>query len=306
MKPTVTVVSAAYNEEIALPEFINQLFCELEKLDVIFEIIICNDGSEDKTKELLSGISNQDSRITVINFSRNFGQHAAISAGVLHARGEYIVVMDCDLQDDPSIIRELLNEAKAGTDIVFVARTNREASYIYRSLQRLFYFILNLVSELSFDPRIGNFSIINRRVQKAYKELQGSIIYYPAALKWLGFKTSVVTAKQKSRNPVTRSRYNLLSRLKLALQVIVMHSRKPLKFAIVIGTLIALLGVILSFVILWMYLNDNLNQPGWASLMVSIISLSGIQLFTLGIFGLYIGEIFDLSGEKPQYIIIED
>jgi len=303
MKPKISVVSPVYNEECNLDQFVQEIVIEIEKLEVPFEIIICNDGSEDGTKELLSIICEKDTRVKGINFSRNFGQHAAIAAGIHKSIGEFTIIMDGDLQDDPSAIANLLREAESGSDIVFVARTNRKVSKIYSLMQHLFYFFLNHISDLSFDSRIGNYSIINQKVRVAYVNLNGSIKYYPAALKWLGFNSSIVSSDQRTRNPQSKTKYNLLSRFRLAFQVIVAHSRKPLKLAVVLGFLIAASGALLSFLVLWLYLQDNLNQPGWASTIVAIITFSGIQLFTLGIFGLYIGEIFDSSQKKPPYII---
>lgn len=303
MKPKISVVSPVYNEECNLDVFVQEVVVEIEKLEVPFEIIICNDGSEDGTKELLSLICEKDTRVKGINFSRNFGQHAAIAAGIHKSTGEFTIVLDGDLQDDPSAISNLLREAESGFDIVFVARTNRKVSKIYSLMQHIFYFFLNQISDLSFDSRIGNYSIINEKVRIAYVNLNGSIKYYPAALKWLGFKSSIVSSEQRARNPQSKTKYNLLSRSRLAFQVIVAHSRKPLKLAVVLGFLIAALGALLSFLVLWLYLQDNLNQPGWASTIVVIVTFSGIQLFTLGIFGLYIGEIFDSSQKKPLFII---
>jgi dolichol-phosphate mannosyltransferase len=303
MKPKVSIVSPVYNEESNLVEFIRQVTIELDKLNEYFEIIMCNDGSGDRTKEILFKLSQHDSRIIAINFSRNFGQHAAIAAGISQASGEFVIVMDGDLQDDPSTIPTLLRKAESGFDIVFVARTNRKVSRIYSLMQRLFYFFLNQISDLSFDPRFGNFSLISEKVRRSYLDLNGSIKYYPAALNWLGFKSTVISSEPRKRNPQSKTKYNLISRFRLAFQVVLAHSRKPLKLAIVLGFLIAVVGILLTFLVLWLYFNDQLNQPGWASLIVAIISLSGLQLFTLGIFGLYIGEIFDSSQKRPHYII---
>jgi polyisoprenyl-phosphate glycosyltransferase len=303
MKPKVSVVSPVYNEENNLIEFVTQVTSELEKIEVTFEIIICNDGSQDRTKEILSTLCKNDSRIKGLNLSRNFGQHAAISAGIHQSTGKFVVVMDGDLQDDPSAISSLLREAESGFEIVFVARTNRKVSRFYLLMQRLFYFFLNQFSDLTFDQRFGNFSIISEKVRLSYIHLNGSIKYYPAALNWLGYKFSVVSSEQRERNPQSKAKYNLVSRFRLALEVIVAHSRKPLKLAIVLGFFIATLGVLLSFLVLWLHINGELTQPGWASTIVAIISFSGMQLFTLGIFGIYIGEIFDSSQKKPQYII---
>jgi glycosyltransferase involved in cell wall biosynthesis len=303
MNPKVSVVAPVYNEEDCLSEFISQVIFELEKISIPFEIVICNDGSQDGTKLLLAKICEDDSRVKKINLSRNFGQHAAITAGIYASIGEYTIVMDSDMQDDPSVISKLLHKAESGYDIVFVARTNRKVSGLYSLLQRIFYFFLNMVSDLTFDPRFGNFSIISKKVRKAYIDLNGSIRYYPAALNWLGFATSIVFCEQRARKSETKTKYNFFSRLRLAFQVIVAHSRKPLKLAVVLGFFIATVGFLLSFWVLWLHLNDSLTQPGWASTIVAIISLSGLQLFTLGIFGLYIGEIFDSTQKKPQFII---
>ena len=143
-------------------------------------------------------------------------------------------------------------------------------------------------------------------MQESYLGLNGSISYYPAALNWLGFKSSVIMYEQGNRRAGTKTKYNFKSRARLAIEVIISHSRKPLRLAIFLGTFMAAVGLGLGILVFVMYLNNTLSQPGWASLFVAIVTLSGIQLFTLGIFGLYIGEIANSTQNKPQFVILKD
>ena len=302
MSLKLSIVAPVYNEATVLETFISEIVTVLESINVPFEIILSNDGSTDETERIISRLAKRDSRILGINLSRNFGQHAAISAGINRALGDFIVVMDSDLQDDPEAIKHLLKEIERGFDIVFVARTNRKVSNLYTFFQFLFYKFLNLISDLSFDRRFGNYSIISKRVREAYINLNDSIKYYPAALRWLGFSTSNVNFEQRRRKIDTHPKYNFRSRLRLAFEIIVSHSRKPLHLAILLGGFIGRIGVCIGVVVLWLHVNNRLTQPGWASLFVTIITLSGGQLFTLGIFGLYIGDIANSSQRKPHYI----
>jgi glycosyltransferase involved in cell wall biosynthesis len=306
MKPVISIVSPIYNEAPILRKFIEQIIYEINILRVSYEIILVNDGSNDKTMDLMIKLAEENPRIIGINFSKNFGQHAAISAGLEKSSGIYTVVMDGDLQDDPGAIHSLLKRIELGFDIVFVARLKRKNSRIYKFLQFVFYFFLNKLSDLTFDSRVGNFSMISERVKDAYKDLNGSIKYYPAALNWLGFSSSTIEFEQRDRGIGSRSKYTFDKRIRLALEVIVSHSRKPLRLAVITGVVMASIGFILGFIVLWLYLENNLSQPGWASLFVAIISLSGIQLLTLGIFGLYLGEISKLAQSKPQYVILKN
>lgn len=306
MKPFISIVSPVYNEAPILRKFIEQIIYEIDILKVSYEVILVNDGSNDKTLDLMFQLAEENPRIIGINFSKNFGQHAAIRAGLEKSSGMYTVVMDGDLQDDPGALHSLLKRIELGFDIVFVARLKRKNSKVYKFLQFVFYLFLNKLSDLTFDPRIGNFSIISERVRDAYKDLNGSIKYYPAALNWLGFSSSTIEFEQRYRGVGSRSKYTFGKRIKLALEVIISHSRKPLRLAVITGVVMASIGFILGFIVLWLYLENNLSQPGWASLFVAIISLSGIQLLTLGIFGLYLGEISKLAQSKPQYVILKN
>jgi len=303
MEKDLSIVIPLYNEASIISVLLEDLQSVLEATNFSFEVILVDDGSNDHSRLILREMIGKFSWLRVLNLSRNFGQHAAINAGLQSAEGNMIVVMDGDLQDSPETILKLVKELNSGFDMVLVDRTNRKVSRLYSISQRLFYYILNLLSDLQFDPRFGNFSIINRKVLEAYLTLNGAIVYYPAALRWLGFKFSTITSEQQNRSTGSKSKYSLKKRLNLAGSIILSHSIKPLRVSIVIGIFISLTGFLAILFFMYLYLKGSITDTGWPSVIISIYFFSGVQLSCLGVYGLYLGSIYEKIQKKPIYII---
>jgi polyisoprenyl-phosphate glycosyltransferase len=300
----LSIVIPVQNESTLVNELLNRVRLNVEKITQDFKVIIVDDGSVDDTWILIKEFVKTDDRVMGIRLSRNFGQHFAITAGIHTTDSEWVVVMDGDLQDRPEVIPELYNKAKEGYEIVFVSRENRPESLPYRILQRVFYWLLRRLSGINFDSRQANFSIISQKVVNAFKAFPERARFYYSTVKWLGFKSSSISADHGTRHSGSSS-YSLRKRLKLASDIIISFSDRPLKFAIYAGAVLSALAIfsalfILVGVYLWGY-----SQAGWASLIVGIAFLNGSVLFVLGIIGEYIGRIFHEVKSRPLFIISE-
>ena len=300
----ISIVIPVLNEDQLIHELISRVIYSAETITEDFEIVIVDDGSVDKTWFKIKIESEIDNRVKGIKFSRNFGHHFAITAGVHKAQGDWVVVMDGDLQDRPEVIPELYKKAIEGFDIVFVLRQGRKENLIYLLAQRFFYLLLNALSGIKFDYRKANFSIISRKVVEAFKEFNEYSRFYGSTIKWLGFNHTEISALHGSRY-AGKTSYSIKSRLKLASDIIFSFSERPLKYSIVIGFLISLTAVASSFWIVFSSIVWGYAVLGWASLMVITLFVGGIVLITLGIVGVYIGRIFQEVKSRPKYIVEE-
>ena len=298
----ISVVVPVLNECSLIGELIRQIRLNLELISSDYEIVIVDDGSEDNTWELIEKESRNNQRIKGLKLSRNFGHHYAITAGLDYANGEWVVVMDGDLQDRPDIIPSLYNKALEGFDIVFVARKARKESKLYLSLQRIYYLTLKLVSGIKFDHRIANFSIINRKVVNEFINIKEQLRFYPATIKWLGFRSTNIVAEHGERFSGTPS-YTFKKRIKLAIDIILAFSERPLKFAIYGGLGISTSTILIGIVILIRKLLFGVGILGWTSIILSLLFMSGIIITMLGIISLYISKIYNQVKERPLYII---
>jgi glycosyltransferase involved in cell wall biosynthesis len=298
----LTVVIPVYNEHSLIEELVKRVKTSLLHISEDFEILFVDDGSEDNTWRLIEIEARKETRVRGIKFSRNFGHHYAITAGLQNSNSEWVVVMDGDLQDRPEVIPELFNKAQEGYDLVFVNRIKRTDSHIYLFFQRIFYIILNLLTGLKFDHRQANFSIVSHKVVQAFKTFSENSRYYMTTIKWLGFKSTSINAVHDSRFSGKTS-YKLKKRLQLALDVIVSFSERPLRFAVTLGIIMSFTSLIVGVVITFKKLTTGFSEIGWAGLMVSIFFTTGITLMVLGILGIYIGKIFLQVKNRPLYII---
>lgn len=300
----LSVVVPVLNESSLIEELISQIKFNSQIITDQFEIIIVDDGSSDQTWNLITKIAIQDDRVKGLKFSRNFGHHYAITAGLQKSLGEWVIVMDGDLQDRPEVIQKLYKKAQEGYDIVFVSRTNRPEAKYYLVLQRLFYWLLNLLSGLDFDNTQANFSIISKKVVDAFNKFPENSRFYVSTIKWLGFKNSFVIAEHGKRFS-GRPSYTFKKRIKLALDVIVAFSERPLRFSIYLGLTVSSLSILGAIFILFKAFLQGFSVVGWASLIVSVFFLGGILLIVLGIIGIYIGHIFKEVKSRPLFIISE-
>lgn len=298
----LSVVVPVFNESSLIEELLKRVINNVKLITADFEIVIVDDGSQDKTWELIEAEAKKETRIKGIKFSRNFGHHYAITAGLHNSNGEWVVVMDGDLQDRPEVIPKLYKKAQEGFDVVFVSRQNRPEKLYYQIAQRLFYRILRLLSGIDFDSSQANFSIISKKVVQAFKIFPENARFYGSTIKWLGFKRSSIHADHGVRHSGKPS-YTLSKRIKLAQDIILSFSERPLKFAISLGILLSLISFISTAWIIFKSVFDGYSVMGWASLISVIFFSTGIMLVVLGIVGIYVGRIFREVKDRPLYII---
>lgn len=298
----LSIVIPVYNESSLIDELVKRVTTNVKLITEDFEIIIVDDGSQDNTWDSIENEAKSENRIKGIKFSRNFGHHYAITAGLHNSIGEWVVVMDGDLQDRPEVIPDLYKKAQEGFDVVFVSRQNRPEKLYYRIAQKIFYWILRSLSGLDFDSRQANFSIINKKVVDAFKKFPENARFYGSTIKWLGFNRSFILADHGVRHSGKPS-YTIRKRFKLASDIILSFSERPLKVAVTFGLLVTLSSIIMSIWLIIGVLNFNFSVLGWPSIMTSIFFLGGSILTVLGIIGIYLGRVFNQVKSRPLYIV---
>lgn len=267
-----------------------------------FEIILVDDGSKDNSWHKIEALVHIHQEVKGIKLSRNFGQHYAITAGLDHVTGDWIVVLDCDLQDQPEEIRKLYFKTKEGFDIVLARRNNRKDDFFKRQASRIFYRTLAYLSGSEQDESIANFGIYSKKVIVQVQQLRESIRYFPTMIKWLGFSTTKVDVDHAFRTH-GNSNYNLHKMLNLALDIMLAFSDKPLRLTVKFGIIVALISFAFAIYTFLMWFSGNITVLGYASLITSIWFLAGCILITLGIVGLYVGKTFEGVKNRPIYII---
>lgn len=299
----ISVVSPIYRAEKILPELLRQINHALNDADVRYEIILVNDASPDDSWKVMQSLLSNYSMLRLINLSRNFGQHYAIKAGVDHASGEYVVVMDCDLQDNPYEIVSLYHKAKEGFDIVSAKRIQREDGFFKRIMSNLFFRFYSFWTETNIDGSIGNFAMYHCNVIDAYKKISERGQSLLLFTRWLGFSQSSIVVKHQKRFEGTSS-YNFSKLIDLAIENIISQSNKPLRMSIKLGFLLTFLSFIFEVYLIVRRLMYDIPM-GWTSIMVAIVFLSGLVFANLGLLGLYIGRIYDEAKHRPLYIIMD-
>ena len=300
----ISVVSPVYGCRECLGALCERVAATLAPIADDFEIILVNDACPQGSWEHIQALARQDPRIKGINLSRNFGQHYAITAGLDHVQGDWVVVMDCDLQDKPEEIGKLYAKAREGYDIVFGQRVERQDSFFKRLSSRLFYWVLEYFTDTEHDKTIANFGIFSRQVIETVNRFREQNRSFPLFVKIAGFKRTQIPVEHDDRL-YGKSSYNFSKLVNLAIDSIVAHSNKPLRLFIQLGFFIALGSMLYAC---WLFLSFFLYgdiAEGWTSLMVSMFFMFGLLFGILGILGLYIGKIFDEVKGRPLYIIQE-
>jgi dolichol-phosphate mannosyltransferase len=267
-----------------------------------YELIMVEDCGGDGSWELISELASSDSHVKGVKLSRNFGQHHAITAGMDVCTGDWVVVLDCDLQDDPAAIARLWAKAKEGYDVVNARRVGRKDSFLKRVRSKLFHMAFRWLSGLSCDPRVANFRIMSRKVVDAYNTMRETSRALGVQVHWLGYPTASIDVPHASRHDGKTS-YTVRKLLALALDIAIAYSSKPLRIAIILGFVIAVCSMGIGLWLLVRYGVLGIPVPGWTSLMVSVWCLGGIIIATLGVIGVYVGKIYDETKRRPIYVI---
>lgn len=300
----ISVVIPVYGCRAALPELHRRLVDTLEGMGKSFEIVLVDDCCPQKSWDVIQEICAGDDRVKGIHLSRNFGQIRAITAGLDNSRGDWVVVMDCDLQDRPEAIARLYAKAQEGYDVVFVKRVERKDSGLTLFLSRLFYRVYSYFTDGAYDSSLCNFSISRRIVIDNYCRMREHNRGFTMFVKWLGFRQTAIEVEGDERFEGTSS-YNFRKKLTMAFELITAQSNKPLKLAVGAGFVIALLAFMYLLVLVVLYFVSPGVQVGWTSTIASIYLMGGLILSAIGVVGLYVGNIFDEVKNRPLYVISE-
>jgi glycosyltransferase involved in cell wall biosynthesis len=297
----LSIVIPLLNEESLVKELIKQVTINAEKITNYFEIIIVDDGSVDNTWENIAKEKEHQPKVTGIKLSKNFGHHYAITAGIHKSCGDWVIVMDGDLQDRPEVIPELFKKASEGFEVVFVSRMNRPESKIYLFWQKVFYILLNRLSGLDMDSSQANYSIISRKVANEFCKFSEYSRFYSSTIKWLGFNRSHVPASHGSRHSGKPS-YTIKRRIKLASEIIFSFSDRPLKAMINVGLILCVAQLLLTLIIFMRSItSEKLLEMNLVYLMGSF-SLT-ILLLLLSTVSIYVSRINTEVKKRPLYIV---
>ena len=300
--PMISVVIPVYKADNFLDELYRRLKTALETITPNFEIILVEDCGGDNSWQIIEQLAVADPRVRGIQFSRNFGQHYGITAGLDHCNGDWVVVMDCDLQDRPEEIPHLYAKAQEGFDIVLALRGKRKDPLLKRMTSWLFYRLFSYLADIKYDGDSGNFRIMSRKVVDNFCLMREQLRFFGGLIQWMGFPTSSIEVEHAQRLE-GKSTYTFSTLWKLASETIIAYSDKPLRLAVRIGFLMAFISFSYGIYILGRAFMYGSAIPGWNSLIISLYFIGGIIISILGIIGIYLGKTFDESKRRPLYIV---
>lgn len=306
MRPQLSVVVPCMNEELVIAETANRLVAVFESAQISFELVFVDDGSKDRTPAILRDLQAGDSRVRVVRLSRNFGHQVAITAGVEHASGDAVAVIDADLQDPPEVLLEFLNKWLEGYDVVYGVRTFREGESAFKTgTAKLFYRLIGRLSETEIPLDTGDFRLMDRRVVDSLLSMPERDRFVRGMVSWLGFSQVAVPYRRAARF-AGETKYPLLKMIKFAIDGIVSFSTVPLRVATWLGFLasgISVLGI--AVVLLERYFHVLGLVRGWSSTVIAVLFIGGVQLVCMGIIGEYVGRIYGEAKRRPLYIVRE-
>ena len=298
-----SIVIPVYKAENCLDELYLRLMTALESISRDFEIVLIEDCGGDNSWQVIERLAAADPRVRGIQFSRNFGQHYGITAGLDICRGDWVVVMDCDLQDRPEEIPRLYAKALEGYDVVLARRGARCDPLLKRMTSWLFYKTFSYLADIDYDGESGNFRIMSRKVVVNFRRMGEQLRFFGGLVQWMGFPTASIEVEHAERFEGI-STYTFAKLWKLAAETVISHSDKPLRLAVRFGFLMAFFSFIYGAYILINAFFHSSPIPGWSSLIVSLYFIGGIIIGILGILGIYLGKTFDESKKRPLYIVI--
>ena len=301
-KKDISVVIPVYKAERCLNELYRRLVSALETISPNFEIVLVEDCGGDQSWQIIEQLAKQDARVKGIQFSRNFGQHYGITAGLDHCNGDWVVVMDCDLQDRPEEIPRLYAKALEGYDIVLARRGQRQDPLTKRFTSWLFYKLFSYLADIEYDGESGNYRIMSRKVVVSFRKMREQLRFFGGLVQWMGFPTASIEVQHAERHE-GQSSYTFAKLWKLATETIIAYSDKPLRLAVRFGFLMAFFAFCYGVYTLIHALLYDIPIMGWSSLIVSLYFIGGIIIAILGILGIYLGKTFDESKKRPLYIV---
>lgn len=299
----ISIVATMYNEEINLDYFFERLLSVMQQLNLEYEIICVNDGSTDGTLESLLRHRQGNPRIKIINFSRNFGKENALTAGLKYSQGRAVIPIDSDLQDPPELIEQLLSKWREGYDVVYAMREKRIGeTWAKRLTAAGFYHFINYFSETPIPKNTGDFRLMDRRVVEVLNKLPERTRFMKGLFAWVGFKQVGIPFERQPRH-LGKTKWNFWNLWNYALDGITLFSTSPLRMWAYIGIIISLAGFAYAMFLAIRVLILGIDVPGYASTMVAILFLGGLNLISLGIVGEYLGRVYAEVKKRPLYIV---
>lgn len=304
-KPFISVVAPVYNEASNLNLFYQRTKTVLESIGNPFEIILINDGSTDNSLDIMIELHKKDKRVKVIDLSRNFGKEIALTSGLDFSCGDVVIPIDSDLQDPPEVIPELYKKWLEGFDVVYATRKKRKGeSFTKKWTASIFYKIINVFTSFKIPENTGDFRLLDRKVVEALKTLKEYHRFMKGLFSWVGFKQTGIYYERDPRYK-GKTKWNYWKLFNFAVEGITSFSYTPLKFATFLGVIIALFSFLYAIFIVIKTIILGIDTPGYASTIVVILFLGGVQLFTIGLIGEYIGRIYNESKQRTLYFTRE-
>jgi dolichol-phosphate mannosyltransferase len=301
----ISIIVPMYYEEAVAEECYKRLKTVMDKSTYAYELIFVNDGSKDQTLTILKNLSAEDKSVKIINFSRNFGHQIAVTAGINHAKGNAVVIIDADLQDPPELILEMINKWREGYEVVYAKRKRRKGETWFKLITaKYFYKFLEFMSDVKIPKDTGDFRLMDAKVVDAFRVMPERNRFVRGMISWVGFDQTYIEYEREKRF-AGETKYPLKKMIKFAGDGIIAFSAKPLRLMTCIGCLTIILAFIVLVYSLVIKFLGGTAVRGWTSLMVAITFFSGVQLLSLGVLGEYIGRIYDESKNRPLYIIKE-
>ena len=300
----LSVVSPVYGCEGCLEHLVERVKAAAATTGMALEIILVNDGSPDGSWQRIAELARVHPEVRGVRLSRNFGQHYAIAAGIEHARGELVAVMDCDLQDLPEELPKLVAAAKSGSDIALAQRTERQDSPLKRFTSFAFFKLLGYLTDVRQDHSTANFGVFSRKVIDVVNAMPEADRCFPLMVKWTGLPTTLVPVGHARRGE-GRSGYNLGKLLRRALNIVLSYSDKPLRMVVKVGLAFSALAFLIVLLSVYRYSVGDIAVAGYTSIVASIWLLGGVMILCIGITGLYLGRLFNDAKGRPYYVVSE-
>lgn len=298
-----SIIVPVYNEEQNLEELYRRLSKVMNDLNETYEILFVNDGSTDGSMSIIEFLTKVDSRIKVIDLARNFGHEIAMTAGIDYVSGSAVIIMDADLQNPPELIPEMIDKWKQGNEIVYTIREkNTDIGFLKQTASTLFYKFLNKITDVKIAENSSDFRLLDKKVIDVLKSMEERSRFLRGLIRWTGFRQTGVNFIAPKRF-AGKTKYSFIKLLKLSLDGITSFSSFPLKIASAFGFMVSFVGFIYALYAIYVKIFTDLAMPGWTSIIITVLVLSGVQLITIGIIGEYIGRIYEETKHRPLYVV---
>jgi len=300
----ISVVIPVYNEEGNIEALYSSIISVLKKINLAYEIIFVDDGSKDKSFDVISSISSQNENVLGISLSKNFGHQIALTAGLEHSKGDVVIMMDADMQHPPQVIELLYKKYLDGYDIVNTKREETKGESAFKNVSsKWFYSFMNKLSDTQIEAGAADFRLMNRKTVNAFLELKEKDRFVRGLISWMGFKQTTITYSAPERFS-GQSKYSITKMIRFALDGITSFSAKPLRVSFYAGLIVSLIGLIYSvYAIIQFFFGHTV--PGWTSILVSVLIIGGLQLISIGIVGEYLARVFNEAKKRPLYFVKE-